>query len=45
VYQLLASLDDLSEAKVEQVWIVEARRRADEIDQGLAKLASAEELE
>ena len=45
VYRLLASLDDLSESEVEQLWLVEAQRRADEIDQGLAKLVSAEELE
>ena len=45
VYRLLASLGDLSESEVEQLWLVEAQRRADEIDQGLAKLVSAEELE
>lgn len=45
VYRLLASLDDLSQSEVEQLWLVEAQRRADDIDQGLAKLLSAEELE
>lgn len=45
VYRLLASLDDLSESEVEQLWLVEAQRRADEIDQGLAKLVSAKELD
>ena len=44
-HELLASLDNLSEAEVEQLWSVEAQRRAEEIDQGVAKLVSAEELE
>lgn len=43
VYRLLASLDDLPEPEVEELWVVEARRRADEIDQGLAKLVSPQE--
>lgn len=38
VYRLLANLDDPSESEVEQLWLVEAQSRADEIDQGLAKL-------
>ena len=45
VYRLLASLDDLPESEVEELWLMEARRRADEIDQGLAKLVSAQELD
>jgi putative addiction module component (TIGR02574 family) len=43
--KLLASLDDLSEAELEQLWLAEAQPRAEEIDQGQVKLVSAEELE
>ncbi len=42
---LLSSLDGLSDSEIEKLWIVEAQRRADEIDQGLVKLISAEEVE
>ena len=42
--QLLSSLDVLSEAEVEQLWLREAARRADEIDQGLTKLVPADDV-
>ena len=41
--QLLSSLDALSEAEIEQLWLREAARRADEIDQGLATRIPADE--
>jgi hypothetical protein len=43
--RLLASLDDLSEAEAEKLWLAEAARRAHEIDDGKVKLVKAEELE
>ncbi len=43
--RLLSSLDDLTEAEAEKLWLMEAQRRADEIDQGLVELVSAEEME
>lgn len=43
--RLLESLDELPESDVEQLWLVEAERRAKEIDQGDARLVSGEELE
>ncbi len=42
--QLLASLDDLSEAETEQLWFQEAARRAAEMDQGLVQRISADEV-
>lgn len=42
--QLLSSLDALSEAQIEQLWFSEAARRADEIDRGLAKRYTADEV-
>ena len=42
--QLLSSLDVLSEAEIEQLWLREAARRADELDQGVAKLVAADEV-
>ena len=42
--QLLASLDALSEDEVAQLWLHEAARRADEIDSGIAKRISAEDV-
>lgn len=42
--QLLSSLDALSEAEVEQLWLREAARRADEIDQGLTRLVPADDV-
>jgi hypothetical protein len=43
--RLLESLDDLSEQDAERVWLVEAERRAREIDEGKVQLVSSEELE
>ncbi|MFZ4702637.1 MAG: addiction module protein [Candidatus Methylumidiphilus sp.] len=43
--RLLSSLDDLTEAEAEKLWLMEAQRRADEIDQGLVEPVSAEEME
>lgn len=42
--QLLSSLDSLSEAEVGQLWLQEAARRADELDRGLAKRVSADDV-
>ena len=42
--QLLSSLDALSELEIEQLWLQEATRRADDIDQGFAKRIPAEEV-
>jgi 3-oxoacyl-[acyl-carrier-protein] synthase III len=42
--QLLASLDALSEDEVAQLWLHEAARRAAEIDRGLSKRISAEDV-
>jgi hypothetical protein len=41
---LLASLDSLSPAEVERLWIEEAIRRDDEVDQGAARLHPADEV-
>ena len=43
--KLLASLDALSEQEIEKLWLVEAERRASEIDNGIVQLVSAEEVE
>jgi putative addiction module component (TIGR02574 family) len=43
--ELLSSLDSLSQAEMEQLWLKEAARRGDEIDQGKVQLVSGEELE
>ena len=43
--KLLSSLDDLSEQEIEKLWLVEAQRRAVEIDNGTVQLVSAEEME
>ena len=42
--QLLSSLESLSEAEIEPLWLTEAARRAAEMDQGLSKRISAEEV-
>ena len=42
--QLLASLEDLSEAETEQLWFEEAARRAAEMDQGLVQRIPADEV-
>lgn len=44
-HRLLESLDNLSESDAEELWLDEAKRRAEEIDQGKVNLVSAEELE
>lgn len=41
VEQLLASLDDLPETEIEQLWFAEAARRAAEIDSGKVQCISA----
>lgn len=43
--RLLESLDELSEEEAEKLWLVEAERRAREIDEGKVRLVSAETLE
>jgi putative addiction module component (TIGR02574 family) len=40
--QLLSSLDDLSEAEIQQLWLHEAARRAAELEQGQVQRISAE---
>lgn len=42
--QLLSSLDALSEAEIEQLWLQEAARRAEEMDRGLTKRVAADEV-
>lgn len=43
--KLLESLDQPSESEVQQMWLLEADRRAQEIDEGRVNLVSSEELE
>lgn len=43
--QLLSSLDSLSEPEIAQLWLVEAARRAQEIDHGAAPRFSAEAVQ
>ncbi|NOV31331.1 addiction module protein [Methylomonas sp. ZR1] len=43
--KLLSSLDDLSEQEIEKLWLLEAQRRAAEIDNGTVQLISVEEME
>jgi putative addiction module component (TIGR02574 family) len=43
--KLLESLDIPSEQEARQLWLREAQRRAEEIDQGKVQLVTAEELE
>ena len=43
--RLLESLDDLTEAEAEKLWIAEAERRAKELDEGKVRPVSADELE
>ena len=42
--RLLLSLDAPTEAEVEEDWLIEARRRARELDEGLVQPVSAEEM-
>lgn len=43
--KLLESLDQPSDSEVQQMWLREADRRAQEIDEGRVNLISGEELE
>ena len=43
--RLLESLDDLSEAEADKLWLAESTRRASEIDAGKIRLVKPEELE
>ena len=45
VHLLLDSLDDPAETDIQELWLNEARRRADEIDSGKVNLVSGENLE
>ncbi len=40
---IVQSLDELSEFEIETLWVEEAERRLDELEQGLATEISAEE--
>ena len=42
--RLLSSLDALSEAEIEPLWLQEAARRAAEMDQGHSRRVPAEEV-
>jgi putative addiction module component (TIGR02574 family) len=42
--ELLHSLDDLSEAEVDQLWLEEAARRDSEIDSGAVQAVPADEV-
>jgi putative addiction module component (TIGR02574 family) len=41
---IVQSLDELSEAEIEALWVEEAERRLDELEQGLATEIPAEEV-
>ncbi|MEW6326348.1 MAG: addiction module protein [Thermodesulfobacteriota bacterium] len=43
-HALLESLEDLSEAEVERLWVEEAIRRDEEIDSGKVSLRQADEV-
>ncbi|HEY9073764.1 MAG TPA: addiction module protein [Desulfobaccales bacterium] len=43
-HALLASLEDLSQAEIELLWIDEAQRRDEEIDSGRVSLRPANEV-
>lgn len=45
VHLLLESLDEVPETEVQQLWLHEAQRRANEIDQGKVQLVSGDQLE
>ena len=45
VHLLLDSLDAPSSADIQNIWLSEARRRADDIDLGKVNLVSGEQLE
>jgi putative addiction module component (TIGR02574 family) len=41
---IVESLDELSDAEIEALWVEEAERRLDELEQGRATEASAEDV-
>ena len=43
--KLLDSVDHPSDSEVRELWLLEAKRRADQIDCGVVKLVTSEELE
>ena len=43
-HELLSSLESLSEAEVEQLWVEEARRRSADIDAGLVETIPADQV-
>lgn len=43
-HKLLLSLENMSDAEIEEAWLDEAERRANEIDQGKVQLIPAEEV-
>jgi len=45
VHLLLDSLDAPSSTDIQNIWLSEARRRADDIDSGRVNLVSGEQLE
>ena len=45
VHLLLDSLDAPTDTDIQDIWLSEARRRADEIDAGKVNLVSGEQLE
>ena len=45
VHLLLDSLDDLAETDIREIWLNEARHRADEIDSGKVTLVNGEDFE
>ena len=42
--ELLTSLDDMSESEIEELWLLEAVRRDEELDNGTARSYSADEV-
>jgi len=42
--ELLASLDDMSESEIEELWLREAVRRDEELDNGTARSCPADEV-
>ncbi len=42
--ELLASLDDMSESEIEELWLLEAVRRDEELDSGTARSFPADEV-
>lgn len=42
--ELLTSLDDMSESEIEELWLLEAVRREEELDNGTAQSYPADEV-